>query len=59
MDEGGKGMETTLRCVEGVGDGYGCGVLVGRRSIVREAKALVGKAIMEIREYESRQRKPS
>ena len=52
-------METTLMFVLGAVVGYGCGVLVGRRSIVREAQALVGKAIMEIREYESRQRKPS
>ena len=39
--------------------GFLVGVIRGRRSIVREAQALVGKAIMEIREYESRQRKPS
>lgn len=42
-------METTLMFLAGAVVGYGCGVLVGRRSIVREAQALVNETIMEIR----------
>ena len=38
--------------------GFIVGVLRGRRSIVREAQALVNETIMEIKNYE-RSRKPS
>ena len=52
-------MEDFIVWIGGFLVGFLVGVIRGRRSIVREAQALVGKAIMEIREYESRQRKPS
>ena len=42
-------MEDTLIWGFGVLVGYIVGVLRGRRSIVREAQALVSEAIMEIR----------
>jgi hypothetical protein len=42
-------METTLMFLLGVLFGYIGGVLAGRRSIVREAQALVNETIMEIR----------
>ena len=42
-------METALMFLAGAVVGYGCGVLVGRRSIVHEAQALVNETIMEIR----------
>ena len=51
-------METELMFLAGAVVGYGCGVLVGRRSIVHEAQTLVANAIMEVRSYE-RSRKPS
>ena len=38
--------------------GFVVGVLKGRRSIVREAQALVNETIMEVKNYE-RSRKPS
>jgi len=43
-------MEDTLIWIWGFVFGYGIGVLRGRRSIVREAQALVAEAIMKIRE---------
>lgn len=52
-------MEDFIVWMGGFLVGFLVGVIRGRRSIVREAQALVGKAIMEIKEYESRQRKPS
>ena len=52
-------MEDFIVWMGGFLVGFLVGVIRGRRSIVHEAQALVGKAIMEIREYESRQRKPS
>ena len=51
-------MEDTLIWGFGVLVGYIVGVLRGRRSIVREAQALVADVIMEVRNYE-RSRKPS
>jgi hypothetical protein len=49
LDRRGEGMEDfiTWICVFLVG--YLLGVLKGRRSIVREAQALVAEAILEIR----------
>jgi len=51
-------MEDTLIWAFGFLVGFIVGVLRGRRSIVREAQALVNETIMEIRNYE-RPRKPS
>ena len=49
MDEWGEGMEDTLIWGCGFFVGFLVGVIRGRRSIVREAQALVSEAIMEIR----------
>ena len=51
-------MEDTLIWGFGFFVGFLVGVLRGRRSIVREAQALVNETIMEVRNYE-RSRKPS
>ena len=51
-------MEDTLIWGFGFLVGFIVGVLRGRRSIVREAQALVNETIMEVRNYE-RSRKPS
>ncbi len=51
-------MEDTLIWGCGFFVGFLVGVLRGRRSIVREAQALVSETIMEVRNYE-RSRKPS
>ena len=58
MDEWGEGMEDFIICMGGFLAGFIVGVLRGRRSIVREAQALVSETIMEVRNYE-RSRKPS
>ena len=51
-------MEDTLIWGCGFFVGFLVGVLRGRRSIVREAQALVNETIMEVKNYE-RSRKPS
>jgi hypothetical protein len=51
-------MEDFIIWIWGFVFGFGIGVLRGRRSIVREAQALVNETIMEIKNYE-RSRKPS
>ena len=51
-------MEDTLIWGFGFLVGFVVGVLKGRRSIVREAQALVNETIMEVKNYE-RSRKPS
>ena len=51
-------MEDTLIWGCGFFVGFFVGVIRGRRSIVREAQALVNETIMEIKNYE-RSRKPS
>ena len=58
MDEWGEGMENFIVWTGGFLAGFIVGVLRGRRSIVREAQALVNETIMEIKNYE-RSRKPS
>ena len=51
-------MEDFVIWVGGFLVGFIVGVLRGRRSIVREAQALVSETIMEVKNYE-RSRKPS
>ncbi len=51
-------MENFIVWTGGFLAGFIVGVLRGRRSIVREAQALVSETIMEVKNYE-RSRKPS
>jgi hypothetical protein len=50
LDRRGKRMEDFITWISVFLVGYLLGVLKGRRSIVREAQALVADAIMEVRE---------
>ena len=50
LDRRGERMEDTLIWGFGFLSGFVVGVIRGRRSIVREAQALVAEAIMRIRE---------
>jgi spore maturation protein SpmA len=50
LDRRGEGMEDFIIWISVFLVGYLLGVLKGRRSIVREAQALVAEAIMQIRE---------
>jgi hypothetical protein len=51
LDKGGQGMENLIVFIIGVLFGFMFGVLSGRRSIVKEAQALVAQAIMEVRKH--------